>query len=180
MIQDKSFYELIKNNTIAIIGAGSWGSAIAQVLSDNGKDVLIWAYEKEIAFEINKFHSNQSFLRNVKLNSNIIATNNLDEVFDNHQIIISAIPTQFIRKTLTKYQGIFNDKYIINIAKGIEQISLQRISCIYRDLDLPDENYAILTGPSHAEEVSRRIPTTVVASSEDEEYTNFIQEIFFQ
>lgn len=178
MLQINPFHKIVKDNTIAIIGAGSWGSAIAQVLTDNGKDVLIWAYEKEVTFEINKFHSNLSFLKNVKLNSNIYATNNLDEAFDKHQVIISAIPTQFIRRTLSKYQGKFNDKYIINISKGIEQSSLQRISCIYRDLGLPDDNYAILTGPSHAEEVSRRIPTTVVASSEDVEYTSFIQEIF--
>ncbi|HOV91873.1 MAG TPA: NAD(P)H-dependent glycerol-3-phosphate dehydrogenase [Candidatus Kapabacteria bacterium] len=176
MIKPNFNEALIKNNTIAVIGAGGWGTALSTVLVKNGFDVKIWALEEETADDINYNHRNSVFLPNITLSNRIIATNNFDDIRD-EKFIISAVPTQFIRSLFINNKFDFKDKYILNIAKGIEKNTLLRCSQIFIELGLQPECYAILTGPSHAEEVARQMPTTVVSASDDYDFAMFIQNL---
>lgn len=165
-------------NKIAVVGAGGWGTALANVLTFNGLDVLIWAYETEVVNEINTSHTNQVYLKDIPLKNNIRATNSIEEIFQFSQIILSSVPTQYIRSVFSYSQSQLADSYIINVAKGIEKNTYHRCSEIFLDLGLVLERYAILTGPSHAEEVARQIPTTVVVSSNNLEFALFVQKTF--
>jgi len=176
MIKPNFNEALIESNSIAVIGAGGWGTSLSTVLAINGYDVKIWALEKETADDINYNHRNSVFLPNINLNDRITATNNFDD-FRDQKFIISAVPTQFIRSLYINNNFDFKDKYILNIAKGIEKNTLLRCSQIFIKLGLLTDHYAILTGPSHAEEVARQMPTTVVSASDDYDFAMFIQNL---
>lgn len=160
---------------ISIIGAGSWASAIADFLSKENK-VLMYARNIEDVNNINNFHINKKYFDYVKLSENIKATNNLEKLLDN-DIIINAIPTQSIREVLEKIKDRLDNKILINLSKGIELKSYKRVSEIIKELN-PNCTYAVLTGPSHAEEVIKKMPTALVCACEDEEVSIKIQNLF--
>jgi glycerol-3-phosphate dehydrogenase (NAD(P)+) len=152
------------NKRIAVMGAGGWGTALAIVLSKKS-DVFLWCYEKEIADEIELNRTNKDFLSNVELPENIIPFNDIERLKD-IDIIINTVPTQFIRSVYSQIKFSIDNKIFVNAAKGIEKESLKRISEVFNEvLNVKPSNYVVLTGPSHAEEVSRNIPTAVVAAS---------------
>ncbi|OGU57323.1 MAG: glycerol-3-phosphate dehydrogenase [Ignavibacteria bacterium GWF2_33_9] len=163
-------------DTIPVIGAGGWGTALATVLVDNGYKVILWAREPELVEEINSQHTNSLFLPNAILSENITAENDLSK-FADFPFFVSAVPTQFIRSTYSNCGFSLKHKKVLNLAKGIEIGSLDLCSKIFGDLGLPSENFAVLTGPSHAEEVSKSTPTAVVTASEDENYAFFVQKL---
>ncbi len=165
-------------NRISVVGAGGWGSALANLLANKGIDILIWAYEKEVVDEINTNHTNSTFIKGIDLNHNVRATSNLSELFKFSEIILSSVPTQYIRSVFSSINLSNKDLHIINVAKGIEQNTYHRCSEIFGDLGITMDRYSILTGPSHAEEVARQIPTTVVVSSENLEFAILVQKIF--
>ena len=160
---------------ISIIGAGSWASAIADSLSKENK-VLMYARNIEDVNNINNFHINKKYFDKVKLSENIKATNNLEKLLDN-DIIINAIPTQSIREVLEKIKDRLDNKILINLSKGIELKSYKRVSEIIKELN-PNCTYAVLTGPSHAEEVIKKMPTALVCACEDEGVAKKIQNLF--
>ncbi len=166
------------SNRISIVGAGGWGTALANLLSNNGIDVLIWAYEHEVVQEINSSHTNHTYLSGINLSKKIQATSLINEIFEFSKIILSSVPTQYIRSVYSISQPDLKTAYVINVAKGIEQNTYYRCSQIFADLGVAQERYAILTGPSHAEEVARSIPTTVVVSSQNLELALFVQYTF--
>lgn len=166
------------SNRISVVGAGGWGTALANVLAYNGIEILIWAHEPEVVKEINTNQTNQTFLKGIQLSNKINATNSLEEIFQFSKNILSSVPTQYIRSVFAGFQSQLSDTYIINVAKGIEKNTYHRCSEIFSDLGLTHERYAILTGPSHAEEVARQIPTTVVVSSSNLEFALFVQQTF--
>lgn len=168
--------KFIKNNTISVIGAGGWGTSLSTVLAKNGFSVKIWALERETSDDININHRNSAFLPNIELNENIHATNNLDD-FRDETFIITGIPTQFIRSLFINNNFNLKEKHILNIAKGIEKNTLSRCSQIFIDLGVTAENFALITGPSHAEEVAVGMPTTIVSASEDYDYALFVQNL---
>jgi glycerol-3-phosphate dehydrogenase (NAD(P)+) len=169
--------QLISSQTIPIVGAGGWGTALAIVLAENGYNVILYAREKYLAEEINESHHNSIFLPNIKLHESITAENSLDFIKD-FPFFVSAVPTQFIRATYKDYQSILAGKSVLNVAKGIEIGSLDLCSKLFGELGLPEDNFAVLTGPSHAEEVAKKSPTTVVTSSKDANLSTFIQKLF--
>lgn len=171
------YNELVKNDEIFVVGAGGWGTALATVLAENGYKVKIWARENELVENINSKGENNYFLPNVNLHKNIYATNNLHEI-ENQNIFVSAVPTQFIRRTFSDLKIDFSKKKVLNVAKGIEVGTLDLCSKIFADLGVQSENFGVLSGPSHAEEVALFSPTTVVTSSEDIDFARFIQELF--
>ena len=163
---------------IGVIGAGGWGTALASLLSENGYEVTIWAYEKDVADEININHTNPIFLKDSKLNKHLKATNELKKL-RKKDLLLLAIPTQYIRSIVTSELINFKDKLIVNVAKGIEKDSLLRISELLADCaSIHANQYTILTGPSHAEEVSKKTPTVVVAASENAVNSQLIQKLF--
>lgn len=160
-----------------MLGGGGWGTALANLLSDK-HNVLLWAFEQSVAEEVNSNHSNQNFLKDVALNSSLKATNDLTCIND-ADIILNTIPTQYIRSAFSGANIDISEKILVNGSKGIEKGTLLRISQVFEEvLGLKTENYVILSGPSHAEEVARKMPTAVVAASDDSSIAKIIQEIF--
>lgn len=166
------------SNRVSIVGAGGWGTALANLLANKGFDVLIWAYEQEVVNEINLTHTNSTYINGISLSHNLKATNSLSSIFEFSQILLSSVPTQYIRSVYNDYKSSISQSYVINVAKGIEQNTYHRCSEIFSDIGVNQEHYAIMTGPSHAEEVARQIPTTVVVSSENLEFALLVQNLF--
>lgn len=164
---------------VGVIGAGSWGTALCVVLAKNGHDVFVWTHEKEVIDDINKNQINAKYLP-IEVIPNGINATDIPENLKQSDFIILAIPSQFIRKVLTKNDFSFiEDKPIVSVAKGIEQMTLKRVSEIVEELYPGSiERFAVLTGPSHAEEVALKVPTTVVISSEDHSLSSSIQTAF--
>ncbi len=163
---------------VTVIGAGGWGTALAFVLSTNGHDTILWGRDASVVQTINTQKINPVYLPDVKVDSGIKAT--IDPVFAmSSDIVVVAIPTQFIRPSLATYGLDVRGKLIVNVSKGIEQSSLFRISDVMQEIaGTPPENYVVLTGPSHAEEVCRKMPTTVVAASTSQEQSKLVQSLF--
>ncbi|WRP06361.1 NAD(P)H-dependent glycerol-3-phosphate dehydrogenase [Rossellomorea aquimaris] len=166
---------------IAVIGTGSWGTALAMVLADNGLDVKIWGRNKETIDEINQYHRNERYIKNVELPENIVGHLNLEEALEGAETIILAVPTKAMREVLAQIQAVQEQALtIVHVSKGIEPESLLRISEIIEDSMNPDnlKDIVVLSGPSHAEEVSMRQPTTVVAASKNPDSSIMVQNMF--
>ncbi len=163
---------------IGILGAGSWGSALANLLAGNGHDVTVWSVdEKEIAM-LNEYREQKDRLPGVKLNENIKFTVNLEETVTNKGMIVCAVPSPFVRGTMKKTAPYIKEgQLVVNVSKGIEEATLTPLVEIIEE-EIPDVNAAVLSGPSHAEEVAINIPTTVVAGARDMDTAKIIQNVF--
>lgn len=162
--------------TISILGAGSWSTAIADLLAER-EDVLIYARDEKVVSSINNDHVNIKYFPDNNLSKNIKATNNLNEIFEN-KYIVNGIPTQQIRNVLKESNCLLKDDHvIINLSKGLELSSHKRISEIFKDFN-PNISFVVLSGPSHAEEVILKMPTTIVSASEDMDLAKDVQNIF--
>ena len=168
----------IKDEKIGILGAGSWGTTLGVLLSQR-HNVKIWEFDKNQYFKLIKHRENKKFLPNIKLPANLIFSNNINEVIQESDIIIIALPSHTIRKVIKTRKNLLNSKILISVAKGIENKTLKRISELLYE-ETKNKNIYILSGPSHAEEVSRKIPTTVVISSmnKDKKILEHLQRIF--
>lgn len=162
---------------IVVIGGGSWGTAIANMLAATN-DTVIVSRNSFLVDSINNMHRNTKYFANIPLNPNLRAVYNDYGVVSKNDIIINAIPTQSIRKLYTSIQDyIFPDNLIVNLSKGIEVHSGKRISSIFYDI-FPDNTYSVVSGPSHAEEVILLKPTAVVAASDKKETVDHVQNLF--
>ncbi|HET7629250.1 MAG TPA: NAD(P)H-dependent glycerol-3-phosphate dehydrogenase [Bacillales bacterium] len=165
---------------ITVLGAGSWGTALALVLSDNGHEVTIWGRREEQIWEINENRSNERYLPNVSIPASIKATTSLAEAAKN-DVVVFVVPTKAAREVLRELNAKLNRKIsVVHASKGIETDSLKRISQIIED-EIDDrwlENISVLSGPSHAEEVSMRQPTTVTVAADDQAHAAYIQDLF--
>ena len=163
---------------ITLCGGGSWGTAIARLLSNKGHELNFYIRNKEVIEDIRKNKENTKYLPGAKFEKEINLTNNLDSVLEDIDVFIIAVPTSSIREVLTSIKGkISKDVIIVNLSKGIEVESLDRISEISSEI-LKDNPFVALSGPSHAEEVGKDIPTTLVASSENLKVAQTIQHEF--
>lgn len=159
----------------SVLGGGSWGTAISKELSKN-HDVLMYIRNQETVKSINENHINDRYLKDIVLPNNIQASDDIKEVLKN-KYIINTIPTQKIRMMLENNHQYFNeDNIIINLSKGIEVSTNKRISEIFKEF-LPNNKFVTLSGPSHAEEVIKSIPTSIVCSSEDPELSKEVQKL---
>ncbi|MFC4324163.1 NAD(P)H-dependent glycerol-3-phosphate dehydrogenase [Litchfieldia salsa] len=166
---------------IIVIGAGSWGTALAMVLADNGHEVRLWGHNKDLISEINQYHTNSRYLPDIKLPEEIIGYHDLEAALEGIHTVVLAVPTKAIREVLQKVTG-YTDKplTIVHVSKGIEPDSLKRISEIIEE-EMPKEllkDVVVLSGPSHAEEVSLRHPTTVTSSSKNITAAEHVQDLF--
>lgn len=164
---------------MAVLGGGSWGSAIARLLSNKGYDVSFYIRDKNIVEDLNTNFENKKYLPGIKFNK-IFATDNIEEAVIDSELIILAVPTNAIRSVLVdlKSRDIINKKQIfVNLAKGIENGTLELVSEIVQDV-FPENEFAVLSGPSHAEEVGKDIPTAVTVSSDNIRVAEFVQEVF--
>ncbi len=166
---------------VTVIGAGSWGTAIAFVLAENGHDCLLWARRSTQSNEINDLHTNAAYLPGASLPTHLKATSDLKEAAIHGDIVIIAVPTKGIRQVCSELNTmIVGRKLIVHVSKGIEPDSLKRISEMIAEELAPDKVQAIvaLSGPSHAEEVVLRHPTTVTAASVDLAAAERVQDMF--
>lgn len=166
---------------VTVCGAGSWGTALAIVLADNGYDVNLWTHRKLQADEINHFHTNKKYLQ-VDLPKNIKAFSDIHLAVQHTDAIVIVVPTKAIREVIGKLKPyIHNDIPLIHATKGIEPNTLKRVSeMIAEEInDYAYENITVLSGPSHAEEVAQRQPTSVTVSAMNKARAKFAQNLFF-
>ena len=162
---------------ISVIGAGSWGTTLAYILADKGYDVTLWVYEKELAESIRTTRINSTYLPDIRLPDEMIVTNLLEEALHKARYIINAVPTQFTRSVFSEAAPFMNDDAIIvSVAKGIEKGSLVTVSSILKELT--HQKIAVLSGPSFAKEVMKKLPTAVTIATEDTNSGLLLQEIF--
>lgn len=163
---------------MCVLGAGSWGSALALSLAKKGYEVSLWTLNEEQANKINKTKENIDYLPGILFPNNITVTTDLNQAIENSEIIVLAVPSQAIRSVCQKIKPYVKDKQIlVDVAKGLEKVTGLRLSEVCKE-ELPNNPYVALSGPSHAEEVSRDIPTTVVVASESLEIAQKVQDIF--
>ena len=166
---------------ITVFGTGSFGTALANVLAENGHSVLMWGKNENTVDEINQSHQNKRYLKDVTLNETIKATSQLEQAVNFSDIFLIALPTKAIRNVVTEIdQHIKTKKTFIHVAKGIENETFKRVSEMIEDSVSKNHKngVGVLSGPSHAEEVVIKQPTTVAASSKDEHISKFIQDLF--
>ncbi|MCK4460911.1 MAG: NAD(P)-dependent glycerol-3-phosphate dehydrogenase, partial [candidate division Zixibacteria bacterium] len=165
---------------MSILGAGSWGMAVARLLDGNGAEVRLWEFD---AAEYRKLKDHRTIpekLKDVRLAESIDITNHLEYAVTDCGLIVLAVPSQSLRSVLTQLKSrLPAGATIVNLAKGVETSSLKRMSeVILEETDLLPESIATLSGPSHAEEVVRDMPTTVVAAGCGEDLVNRLQQVF--
>lgn len=171
-----------KKESIAVIGAGSWGTALAMVLADNQHEVRLWGHNPEQIKEINEHHTNKKYLPDILLPAGITGIASIEEALFGVNTIILAVPTKAIREVLGKISAVRKEPLtVVHVSKGIEPDTLLRISEMIEE-EMPAsllESVVVLSGPSHAEEVSLRHPTTVTVSSKNMEAADRVQDLFF-
>ncbi|WP_423230245.1 NAD(P)H-dependent glycerol-3-phosphate dehydrogenase [Caloranaerobacter ferrireducens] len=164
--------------TIGVLGGGSWGTALALLLANKGYHVDLWVRDIDQCNYMKEARENKKYLPNVKLSDNINVTNDIEEAVYRKNIILLAVPSHAVRETIKKFKTQLKEQPIlVNVAKGIETDTLLRVSEIVKQ-ELPTIEYTVISGPSHAEEVSRDIPTAVVAASTNKKTAEYIQEVF--
>ena len=163
---------------ISVIGAGSWGTALACLLNDNQHNVTIWSIDKNEVEMLTTYREQKEKLAGVKVADEIKITADLKEALTDKDIVVMAVPSIFVRSTAKKMAEVISGSpIIVNVAKGIEENTLMTLTDIIKE-ELPGYQVAVLSGPSHAEEVGRKIPTTCVVGSSDKETCEILQDVF--
>jgi glycerol-3-phosphate dehydrogenase (NAD(P)+) len=165
-----------ESKKIAIIGAGSWGTAMANLVADTGNESHLFSRDEALVDVINSTHINTKYLDGYELNSNIICKS-LSEYSPDYDFVFNAVPTQFVSEFYEKYNISLEGMKIVNCSKGIEQRrNIGLFDIFTKHLGVPEENYAVFTGPSHAEEVCKNRPTAIVVASQNPVLAESIQE----
>jgi glycerol-3-phosphate dehydrogenase (NAD(P)+) len=167
--------------SIGVIGAGSWGTTLADLLAKKGHRVTLWAYEKELVSDMKASRENSIYLPGVNLSTNLNFTNTLSEAVIGKDLLLFVVPSQVLRKVLADaVPQISEDAIIVSASKGIEVESLKLVSQVYEE-SLPGalyKKFAVLSGPSFAREVAMEMPTAVVAAASDPLVAKEVQDIF--
>lgn len=166
---------------IAVLGAGGWGTTLAILLYQNGHHVTLWEYNKEYTETLIEYRENFYYLPKIKIPRKITITNDIELAVSDSMVIVSATPTQFIRNNFLPLKNFdFGNKIVLSVSKGIENGTLMFVSEILNDIfkKVKKENIACLSGPSHAEEVSRKVPTAVVCACEKLGIAKIVQNLF--
>jgi len=166
---------------IAVLGAGSWGTTLALVLSTNAHDVTLWTYREDQANLIRDRRENPSFLPGVSIPESIHIETDIERTTFRCSMIVYAVPAQFLRSAISPLASVdCSDTILVNVAKGIEKSSLMTMSEVLLDVlkTAKKKNIVTLSGPSHAEEVSKKIPSAVVSASVSIEAAKQVQSAF--
>ncbi|HEY6839095.1 MAG TPA: NAD(P)H-dependent glycerol-3-phosphate dehydrogenase [Geobacteraceae bacterium] len=166
---------------IGVIGAGSWGTTLADMLAKKGHDVTLWAYEAELVTEMTQHRTNSLFLPGIALSPRLRFTGSLEEAVAAKELLLFVVPSQVTRGVITAVRHLIStDAVIVSASKGIELDTLKTVSQLYEEL-LPEELYrrfAVLSGPSFAREVAQEMPTAVVAAALDSAIAGRVQQVF--
>ena len=163
---------------VSVIGAGSWGTALALLLSKNGHDVTMWSILEDEIRMLDKEREHKSKLPGVKLPDTMKFTTDLKKAVEGRDFLVLAVPSTFTRgtaKNMCPY--VAEGQIIVDVAKGIEEATLMTLSQQIED-EIPQADVAVLSGPSHAEEVGRGLPTTVVVGAKTEKTAEYLQQMF--
>lgn len=163
---------------ISIIGAGSWGTALAVLLHNNGHKITVWSIMESEIEMLKREHEHKEKLPGVKLPEDMVFTTNLEETVQNKDVLVLAVPSPYTRDTSHSMAPYVREgQIIVDVAKGIEERTLMTLSQIIEE-EIPQAEVAVLSGPSHAEEVGRGIPTTIVVAAKKKETAEYLQNIF--
>lgn len=163
---------------IGVIGAGSWGIALSVLLSNNGHEVKVWSIIEDEITMLKENHEHKDKLPGVILSDRITFTSNLQEAVENKDLLVLAVPSPYVRSTAASLREVVSEgQLIVNVAKGVEESTLMTLSQVIEE-EVPQAEVAVLSGPSHAEEVGRGIPTTIVVGAQKKETAEWIQNIF--
>ncbi len=163
---------------ICVLGAGTWGTALARMLSLTGHDVIVWsAIEREVQ-ELSETRRHPN-LKDMIIPENVRFTAEINSACEGAELVLVVVPSVFVRSSMNKAKPyISKEAIVVNLAKGIEKGSLKTMSEVIADELGSDENLVVLSGPTHAEEVARNLPTTIVSASENKEAAEMVQKVF--
>lgn len=163
---------------ISVIGAGSWGTALAVLLHKNGHRVTVWSVLKEEIEMLEKEHEHKDKLPGVKLPEDMVFTTDLKSAVEGKDVLVLAVPSPYTRSTAHRMEKFVSEgQIIVDVAKGIEEKTLLTLSQVIGG-EIPQAKVAVLSGPSHAEEVGRGIPTTIVVGAKEKETAEYLQNLF--
>lgn len=161
-----------------IMGAGSWGTALALLLHKNGHEVTVWSISEEEVQMLSKEREHKSKLPGVKLPGDMVFTSDMEKAIAGKDFVVMAVPSPFTRSTARKMKPYVKEgQILVDVAKGIEESTLMTLSQQIEE-EIPQANVAVLSGPSHAEEVGRGLPTSVVVGAKTKETADYLQEMF--
>ena len=161
-----------------VLGAGSWGTALSVLLCDNGHQVTMWSIDENEVKMLNEKREHETKLPGVKLPDQLIVTGDLEDTVKGKDFLVLAVPSPFTRSTAAKMSPCVTDgQIIVDVAKGIEESTLMTLSQQIRQ-EIPQADVAVLSGPSHAEEVGRRLPTTSVIGATTRKTAEYLQSMF--
>lgn len=166
---------------IGVVGAGSWGTTLANLLGEKGFKVDHWVFEAEVRKQIQEHRENRVFLPGFTLSPNIFPTDDLAHVVSGKDIVLIVVPSHFMRETAKKTAGNISKKTIIvSASKGIENKTHLTMSGVLKETlpEIPEDNFAVLSGPSFAREVAAKVPTLIAVASNDKKTADYVQHVF--
>jgi glycerol-3-phosphate dehydrogenase (NAD(P)+) len=165
-------------NKTAVIGAGSWGTALTLALAENCSQVDLWARRPELCYSVKETRENPDYLPGVKIPGHVNVTSDLEEAVWNKEALALVVPSHTVREIARQLSPYLkNNTIVISCAKGVEENTLQRMSEVLQE-ELPHCQAAVLSGPNHAEEVGRRVPTATVVSAKTRIVAEAVQDLF--
>jgi glycerol-3-phosphate dehydrogenase (NAD(P)+) len=169
----------VTDQRVAVVGAGSWGTAFASITAEKGIDTVLWARRDELADEINAHHTNRSYLPDFELPPSLSATDDIAKAVDAAGVVIMAVPSHAFRDVFGDVAShLGKDVPVVSLTKGIEQDSLKRMTEVVGEAGLPPERLAVVSGPNLAKEVMRRMPSATVVACSDEGRAQELQALF--
>ena len=165
---------------IGVVGAGSWGTALANLLASKGYAIDWWVFEKEVNDQIRQSGENSVFLPGIKLSSNLLPTNDLAEVVSDKDVVLVVVPSHVVRATtLNMADHLSQDTIIVSASKGIENKTHLTMTGVLQEtlLNIPSHHLAVLSGPSFAREVARNLPTVVTVASKNSAVAALVQQV---
>lgn len=164
---------------ISVIGAGSWGTAVANLLATKGLKVILWGRDQEQIAILKRTYTNPRYLTNLKLNQNIVFTANLEQAVASTTLFIMAVPSMAMRSTVSQIKPYLKaDANFVSLTKGLEEDTCLRMSEVIKEIVGPSSKIAVLSGPNHAEEVSQKIPSATVVAADDLKFSRYLQQLF--
>jgi glycerol-3-phosphate dehydrogenase (NAD(P)+) len=165
------------SNKVAILGAGSWGTAFSIVLADGGNDVTIWGRREEVCASINEQHENVDYLPDIQLPPTVSATHDPEQALAGADVVVLAVPSQSLRDNLVEWAPyVGKDAVMVSLMKGVELGTLKRMSEVVAEVTgAGPERIAVISGPNLAKEIARREPAASVVACEDEDVARMLQ-----
>ncbi len=171
----------VNSTKIGVVGGGSWGTTLANLLGRKGFNVDLWVFETEGINQIKELRENRLFLPGISLSSNISPSNDLSRVVSGKDLVLIVVPSHFMRETSHKIAGyISKDTIIVSASKGIENKTHLTMSGVLKETlpKIPEKHIVVLSGPSFAREVASNVPTLVSVASKNKKTASFVQHVF--